>query len=786
MAPHILDIEWPEANPSGAPGGDFEHIPSSPEMFGGLSARGLGALGEGLTRAADTALSTATDINRLQDQIHASELHSDFSNKASDLFAEFMQKQGRAAVDARPIFTQKLADLQKQAQGSSGNLYTQALVGQNTRILMDKLNGWAAEHANHERTAWGKNTAQSNAESATNMGALAINSLTAPDFKTLDGQLRSVDAEWRNFYDPDGLDQGTMDAQIAKRKGETVKNWVETAATNLKDPDAIPHALQIFERFTPQIDSGTRLVIDKYLNTAAHNLVADRLATHFIATPGRTEDTTLSPEMRAWLDTIHGSETPQGGYDTLYGGKSVQQVKPGYDYADHPAIFFPGPFGQTSAAGRYQIVSSTWNNYKDRYGLTDFTPVSQDQFAAQRSREVYAQAVRNGRFKQFAVTGNLDNDLAANGNNPAFLLALGHAASGEWTSLLGGKEPNANTGSFAQRFAKNIAIEKGESSPIPDAQDVVDRINADPALASRPDIREQVVKRAIAKISMQQHAFNLARKANEDQSNAAELQIFANIHSDKPTVTLDQIMAAPMTREAKERMVTQLEHVTGKEDKADKTYGTAFYDLYRRIHLPDNDPNRLTDPGELYGHVGPRGDLTVAGVDKLFTEIQGRKTPEGVAESEMKSQFLKNARAQITGTDEGLHMRDPKGDELYLKFIAQVLPRYQEARNAGKTPSQLLDPDSPDYVGKGMIDKPGQGFRRPMNQWYSDMLQDQPQPQQGSFDLKSVKTLDDARAAYKAGNITRDQARQLALDHPEWGVVVREPKQQMPEVPIIR
>ena len=74
-----------------------------------------------------------------------------------------------------------------------------------------------------------------------------------------------------------------------------------------------------------------------------------------------------------------------------------------------------------------------------------------------------------------------------------------------------------------------------------------------------------------------------------------------------------------MSREAKERMSTQLLSVTG-EGKADKTYGTGFYDKYRRIHLPDNDPNRLSDPGELYGHVGPQQPKTY--LDEANRDIQ--------------------------------------------------------------------------------------------------------------------------------------------------------------------
>jgi hypothetical protein len=55
-----------------------------------------------------------------------------------------------------------------------------------------------------------------------------------------------------------------------------------------------------------------------------------------------------------------------------------------------------------------------------------------------------------------------------------------------------------------------------------------------------------------------------------------------------------------------------------------------------------------------------------------------------------------------------LHIKDPKGDELYLKFLANALPAYDAGKKAGKTPAQLLNPDSPDYIGKSITN-----YKRP-------------------------------------------------------------------------
>ena len=152
---------------------------------------------------------------------------------------------------------------------------------------------------------------------------------------------------------------------------------------------------------------------------------------------------------------------------------------------------------------------------------------------------------------------------------------------------------------------------------------------------------------------------------------------------------------------------------------------------------------------------GPGGGLTVAGVDKLTSEIAGKRTAEGEAEAEMKRQFLANARGQITGTNEGLHMRDPKGDELYLKFLATALPAYDAGRKAGKSAADLLNPDSKDYIGASVAQ-----FKRTLAQRMSDMAGGNGAAQpEAAPDLSTAAAV---VAAYKAGKVSRAEAEAAA------------------------
>jgi len=258
----------------------------------------------------------------------------------------------------------------------------------------------------------------------------------------------------------------------------------------------------------------------------------------------------------------------------------------------------------------------------------------------------------------------------------------------------------------------------------------------------------------------QQRQAKLQAQAVKDQSDRAENDVLKDLYSDQPKMTVQSIAKDDrLTPAAKERMISAAGRVLA-ESKADKTYGQAFMNIYQRIHLPDGSPEKITDPSTLYSLVGQKDGLTVAGVDKLVGEINSRKTPEGVAESEMKKQFLMTAKGQISGSDEGLHIKDPKGDELYLKFLATALPAYEEGKKAGKTPAQLLNPDSPDYVGKAITQ-----YKRPMDQWFSDVVNGgtKTAPAAQTFDIQQVKSLDDLMAAYRSGKVSRAIASELAI-----------------------
>uniref|UniRef100_UPI00262A4336 glycoside hydrolase family 24 protein n=1 Tax=Janthinobacterium sp. TaxID=1871054 RepID=UPI00262A4336 len=101
-------------------------------------------------------------------------------------------------------------------------------------------------------------------------------------------------------------------------------------------------------------------------------------------------DSAVSPEqqaknLRAFMQMIRVSEGTAGadGYRTIVGGSLF------YDYSDHPRqlIWIPSINDYSSAAGAFQMIRRTWDNVRNKLGLPDFSPSSQDQACVELIRQ---------------------------------------------------------------------------------------------------------------------------------------------------------------------------------------------------------------------------------------------------------------------------------------------------------------------------------------------------------------------------------------------------------------
>ena len=116
----------------------------------------------------------------------------------------------------------------------------------------------------------------------------------------------------------------------------------------------------------------------------------------------------MTPNEKAFLDMLAHSEIGEAllavsdnGYNVIVGSTPT---KPDLftSYANHPRkLVRLGEFLQSTAAGRYQLLSRYFDVYKKQLDLPDFSPASQDAIALQQIKERKAiDDINAGRLEQ--------------------------------------------------------------------------------------------------------------------------------------------------------------------------------------------------------------------------------------------------------------------------------------------------------------------------------------------------------------------------------------------------
>jgi hypothetical protein len=261
--------------------------------------------------------------------------------------------------------------------------------------------------------------------------------------------------------------------------------------------------------------------------------------------------------------------------------------------------------------------------------------------------------------------------------------------------------------------------------------------------------RDAFERRERARVLDEERNARIQERQKKDASDAEEVALMGAIAdpAKQSQVTAQSIAQNPkLTREAIQRMTS----LVSRADSTDNTYGSAFYEMFQRVHLPDGDPNKINNLDQLVPLVG--SGLKVSGYNELARQLQSGKSPEEEAEKQMLNQFLKTAHQELSGTNPMLGIRDPKGEEINLRFMSQALPTYYKLRGQGKTPAQLLDPDSPEYLGKGI-----KTLKRSTNEMVRDMLS-------GMGGEADTSTPQGLIAAVQSGKVPREEGERIAVE----------------------
>lgn len=165
------------------------------------------------------------------------------------------------------------------------------------------------------------------------------------------------------------------------------------------------------------------------------------------------------PYIRALMRTISASESNvRNPYAVLYGGEYAT------DLSKHPdrcvtIVAGPNTGNCTTAAGRYQFITSTWLEQSRHYHPEpptllfwqgySFSPESQDQVVYRWLNDSQAWGVD---LHQLLKKGQINTVL--------------ERLSGTWTSLGYGIEDNANTGELPKVYRQMLKEELGRSAQL--------------------------------------------------------------------------------------------------------------------------------------------------------------------------------------------------------------------------------------------------------------------------------------------------------------------------------
>lgn len=269
------------------------------------------------------------------------------------------------------------------------------------------------------------------------------------------------------------------------------------------------------------------------------------------APTGGIASTDLPIEAQALLNTIAGPESA-GRYDVMYGGGRIG------DLSQHPRQAIPiasGPnAGKTSsAAGRYQFLGSTWDQYANKLGLSDFSPASQDKAAWALAQDVYRQK----------TGGDLTSALQS--GDQSALDRIGRSLSGTWTSLPGGIEQGINGSRFASAY-QNALGQNGSAPQVTQASSPAPTQSSggmtSALLRALSDPRANPQTRAVAQALIQQQT--VQQQAAREQQQWMQRQQYEETQRAADPLRQQQLAMGQIELERARNPVTQPVEVAGR------------------------------------------------------------------------------------------------------------------------------------------------------------------------------------------------------------------------------
>lgn len=715
---------------------NFQHVQASPDAFGGIVAEGEQHLAAGLQQASDNTL----DALKFYDQIATDDAKNKYnSRRQAVLYGDpnktvigpdgksvpdtgYFGKVGSDAMAARP---QVMATLDSIGREESAGLHTQAsrrdfddyLQTSNLAVGDD-----VGRHAAQQQLVWARKVNQDTIDSK--LHSLAVNPDNPKVALDVFTSLQSA------YIKQDQLTFGsTVDpkASILRAKQDMAITLIR--ATLPKDPN----------RAQKLLDDNSSILA----GLPSYDALSDTVRT-------QSRNMSVSPTADAAL---------AAGVPGLGGTTSLANAILGQESGGNPGA----KTSVTGAVGAFQIQPQTFAKYAQP-GENIHNPAD-NRAVGQRIVDDLQRKYPNDPARVAVAYFSGEGNVAPPGSPTPWIKDRADP-TGKTTSAYVSDIQNRlqnQTGrprSLADYYRQNFP------AILDNADTYAERIRP-----NDPEFKEMVRKRTEAKMT----EIIVQQKESYTADNHMVITAAITPDSDGQLPTSIEALGAvgPDVKAAMDRMAIDspdayynlvTKFLPANAHGQSITFGEKFYDFYRQIMAPDGDTARITDPKSLYAYIGAGegAPLTTSGMKALQAAMAQRNSPHGNALAQAEVNFFKQMHGQLSTSNPALNIQDPKGDHAFNKYIIGALKEIQAGLGSGKTPAQLFDPKSPDYVGKAA----GMYMRTPV-QMMQDSVYGAPIPVgQGVVDLS---TLAGAQAAFRAGKLSKKDADALALKN-NWGV----------------
>jgi hypothetical protein len=681
------DIFAPTAQAQVQSPNDTFHQQATPADFGAPIAQGAEKLGAGLEQAGQFWGQVQTD----------GQLNGAYK-QGEQLVAAYKNTRGPDAVKQQQQIRDQIAQTFQDA-GSQLKTPAQKLQFDNaSRTYMDRfLLSQVDQHANQQGQQLAHTTFTDGMNRTVGQTAMVAGDQDHVDALADHAVAYSLDAATA-LYGPNMPDEIRQSA-ISTARAAVYKQQIETLAA---DPKTAPMAMTALERNKADLGAEYPL-LQQRIKASVNDGIGQQAFQEALARTGQTFLGGQQPN------------APQPIPNAAAGGSPNWEVsnnnfagirKPGVTAGPNAGGFQSFSTPEEGVAAVDRLLTS----YQDQHGLNTIAGIV-NRWAPPSDHNDTATLIQNAsKWTGFAPNQPIDlHDPAV--KEPLITAMIRNEQGGNLPV-----SPNV-----IHAVSQGLVGSSGPASTLPSAAlkaGLYDQLLQDPRLADNPAAFQVAVRAANEHATVASIASMQNEAAQKQQREAEGTSIVNDVLNRKPDNYTQRIANSSLTYEAKLALNAGIEKYVQQDlGKDTVTDGPKIWDVYQRIHLPDGDPNKITSPTQLYA-MGPTGDLTLSGIDRLTKELAAKGTVSGEAEASMRNQFLKTARGEITGSSAHMGWEDPQGDAQFTKFLGQFWPQYQQGREAGISPQDLLtNTKSKDYLGGDLI----AGFKRTPAQQAADM-----------------------------------------------------------------